>query len=91
MIGIRDARFSQFVQVALAVGLIGNHYYYPAVACLWLANLPATFIWLLKEVDVEDKESLGVQLPAENMLSKLLACSLCPLVTTAFTFPCFLS
>lgn len=76
MIGIREARFSQFVQVAaLAMGLTGNHYHYPAVACLWLTNLPATFIRLLKEVDVEDKESLGIQLPAENMLSKRPACS----------------
>lgn len=60
---------------ALAMGLTGNHCHYPAVACLWLANLPATFIRLLKEVDVEDKESLGIQLPAEKMLSKLPACA----------------
>lgn len=60
---------------ALAMGLTGNHYHYPAVTCLWLANLSATFIRLLKEMDVEDKESLGIQLPAENVLSKLPACS----------------
>lgn len=76
VIGIREARFSQFVEAAaLAMGLTGNHYHYPAVACLWLANLPATFIWFLKEVDVEDKQSLGIELPAENMLPKLPACS----------------
>jgi len=37
------------------------------------------------------RSSWGIDLPAENMLSKLPACSLCPLATAAFTFPCYLS
>lgn len=60
VIGIGEARFPRLVQVAaLAMGLTGNREHYPAVHALWLASLPAAFIWLLKEVDVEDKESLG--------------------------------
>jgi len=51
---------SSVAQVAaLAMGLTGDHWHYLAAACLWLTNLTAAFTWLVKDVDVEDKEFLG--------------------------------